>query len=80
MKPLPLTAQELTVTRDVREKPEKLAIEKKHGKYFIAPTVGFAEWVIFRFKENATAKPFTARLLYAGVTANSSTPDGIDTP
>ncbi len=79
MKPVPLAAQELTVTRGVREKPEKLAVEKKDGKYFVAPTVEFAEWVIFQFKENATAKPFTARLLYAGVSANGKTPDGIDT-
>jgi hypothetical protein len=63
MKPVALEAQELTATSGNREKPEKLSVEKKDGK-FVVPTVKEGEWIIFQFKENAKAKAVTARLEY----------------
>ncbi len=63
MKPVSLTEQELTATSGDRSKPEKLAVEKKNGE-FVVPGVKSGEWVIFQFRENAKAKPITARLQY----------------
>lgn len=63
MKPVALEAQELTATSGDRAKPEKLAVEKKDGK-FLVPTVKEGEWIIFQFRETAKAKPITARLQY----------------
>jgi hypothetical protein len=64
MKPVRVRDQQLTVVRGDRSKLDKLAVEKVSDKYFTAPTVKSGEWVIFQFKENAAAKPFTARLFY----------------
>ncbi len=76
MKPVPLADQELTVTSADRAKPEKLTVERKDGKYFVAPTVKSGEWVIFRFKKDARAKPFTARLHYdAALSTDGKTPN-----
>jgi hypothetical protein len=63
MKPVELAAQELTATSGDRAKPEKLAVEKKDGK-FLVPTVKDGEWIIFQYRETAKAKPVTARLQY----------------
>ena len=69
MKPVALEAQELTATSGDREKPAKLAVEKKDGK-FVVPTVKEGEWIIFQFKENAKAKPITARMQYDTTTCS----------
>ena len=63
MKPVPIAEQELTATSGDRAKPEKLTVEKKDGA-FVVPAVKSGEWVIFQFRENAKAKPITARLQY----------------
>lgn len=63
MKPVVLTEQELAATSGDRAKPEKLAVEKKDGA-FVVPAVKAGEWVIFQFRENAKAKPITARMQY----------------
>ena len=63
MKPVALGAQELTATSGDREKPEKLTVEKKDGK-FVVPTVKEGGWIIFQFRETAKATPVTARLQY----------------
>ena len=63
MKPVALVDQELTATSGDRAKPEKLAVEKKDGR-FIVPTVKSGEWVIFQFKENPKTKAITARFQY----------------
>ncbi len=63
MKAVVLAGQELTATSGDRTKPEKLAVEKKEN-VFVVPVVKAGEWVIFQFRENAKAKPVTARLQY----------------
>lgn len=63
MKPVALEAQELTATSGDRAKPEKLAVERKAGK-FVVPTVKEGEWIIFQYREAAKARPITARLQY----------------
>jgi len=63
MKRVALGEQELTATSGDRAKPEKLAVEKKDGT-FVVPVIKAGEWVIFQFRENAKAKPVTARLQY----------------
>jgi hypothetical protein len=62
-KPVRLAEQDLIATSGDRAKPEKLAVEKKDGK-FVLPVVKSGEWVIFQFRENAGAKPVTARFNY----------------
>jgi hypothetical protein len=63
MKPVALGEQELSATSGDRSKPEKLQVEKKDGA-FVVPVVKAGEWVIFQFRENAKAKPVTARFQY----------------
>jgi len=63
MKPVALVEQDLTATSGDRAKPEKLTVEKKDGA-FVVPAVKAGEWVIFQFRDNAKAKPVTARLQY----------------
>lgn len=63
MKPIAITDQELTATSGDRAKPEKLTVEKK-GTQFLVPAVKAGDWIIFQFRENAKAKPVTARLQY----------------
>ena len=63
MKPVAIADQELTATSGDRAKPEKLVVEKKGGE-FLVPAVKSGDWLIFQFRENAKAKPVTARLQY----------------
>ena len=63
MKPVALAEQELVATSGDRAKPEKLLVQKKDGS-FVLPVVKAGEWVVFQFRENAKAKPVTARLQY----------------
>jgi hypothetical protein len=60
MKPVAPTEQVVSVTAGDRSKPEKLAVEKS-GDHFVFPSVKAGEWVIVQIKENAKAKPVTAR-------------------
>ena len=60
MKPVAAKEEVITVTAGDRSKPEKLAVEKS-GDHFVFPAVKAGEWVIVQFKENAKAKPITAR-------------------
>ncbi len=64
MKSVPLADQELTVTSGDRDNPEKLPVEKKDEKYFVAPTAKSGQWVILQYKANSKAKPVTARFHY----------------
>ncbi len=76
MKSVPLADQELTVTTGDRDNPEKLPVEKKDGKYFVAPTAKSGQWVILQYKANAGAKPVTARFQYdTGLGADGKTPN-----
>jgi len=63
MKPLALGDQELSATSGDRAKPQKLVVDKKDGA-FVVPAVKAGEWVILQFRENAKAKPVTARFQY----------------
>jgi hypothetical protein len=63
MKPMALSEQELTATSGERSKPEKLVVEKKDGA-FVLPSAKAGDWVVFQFRENAKAKPVTARFQY----------------
>lgn len=63
MKPVALGEQELSATTGDRAKPEKLQVEKKDGA-FVVPAVKAGQWVIFQFRENAKAKPVTARFQF----------------
>jgi len=60
MKPVAPKDEVITVTAGDRSKPEKLAVEKS-GDHFVFPAVKAGEWVIVQYKENAKAKPVTAR-------------------
>ena len=60
MKPVAHKEQVISVTAGDRSKPEKLAVEKA-GDHFVFPAVKAGEWVIVQIKENAKAKPITAR-------------------
>lgn len=61
LKPVVLNAQELTATTGDRTAPVKLTVSKE-GKYFVLPTPKEGEWLILQYKENASAKPITARV------------------
>jgi hypothetical protein len=63
MKPVALAEQVLTANGGPTGKAEKLTVEKA-GDKFIIPTVKSGEWFIVQFRENAKAKPVTARLQY----------------
>ena len=63
MKPVAIAEQELTATSGDRARPEKLPVEKKDGA-FVVPAVKSGDWLVFQFRENAKAKPVTARLQY----------------
>lgn len=63
MKPVKVEAQSLTATGGTREKPVKLEVTKTDNGFTVAaPKNG--EWLIVQYKESATAKAITARLLY----------------
>jgi hypothetical protein len=59
-KPVAPKDEVITVTAGDRSKPEKLVVEKA-GDHFVFPGVKAGEWVIVQLKENAKAKPVTAR-------------------
>lgn len=63
MKPVKVEAQSLGAIAGTREKPAKLEVSKDE-KGFTLPLPGTNEWLILRFKTDAAAKPFTARLHY----------------
>ena len=76
MKPMPIEKQTLTATTGDRNKPEKLAIETKDGKFVVPIQKGGDHWTIFQFRETPEAKPVTARLRYiAKACAECSKPD-----
>lgn len=62
-KPVAAGEQVVTVTAGDRAKPEKLAVEKA-GDHFVFPVVKSGDWVIVQLRENAKAKPVTARFEY----------------
>lgn len=64
MKPMPIEKQTLTATTGDRNKPEKLAVETKDGKFVAPIQKGGDHWTIFQFRETPEAKPVTARLHY----------------
>ncbi len=63
MKPVALGEQTLAATGGASGKPEKLTVVKADGN-FVVPVVKNGEWLILQFKENAKAKPITARLQF----------------
>jgi hypothetical protein len=63
MKPVAAVDQVITVTSGDRNKPAKLNVEKS-GEHFVFPLVKNGEWVIVQYRENAKAKPITARFEY----------------
>ena len=60
MKPAKMDKQSLTATGGMREKPEKLAVEKD-ASGFIVPLVKEKQWLILQYKETPDAKAITAR-------------------
>ncbi len=64
MKPVELKDQVLTATTGDRKKPEKLAVEKKDGKFVVPMQKGDEFLTIFQFRETPSAKAVTARLTY----------------
>ena len=76
MKPMPIEKQILTATTGDRNKPEKLAVETKDGKFVTSIQKGGDHWTIFQFRETPGAKPVTARLHYiAKACAECGKPD-----
>ena len=63
MKPVAAADQVITATSGDRNKPAKLNVEKA-GEHFIFPLVKNGEWVIVQYRDNAKAKPITARFEY----------------
>lgn len=70
LKPVALKEQELTATTGDRKKPEKLAVEKKDGKFVVPMQKGEDFLTIFQFRESAAAKPVVARLEYDAATCS----------
>lgn len=64
MKPFAAGQQMLTATSGDRNKPEKLTVDKKDGKFIVPAQKGDDYWYIFQFRPTAEAKPVTARLHY----------------
>ena len=64
MKPVELKDQTLTATTGDRKNPEKLAVEKKDGKFVVPMQKGEDFLTIFQFRETPSAKPVVARLPY----------------
>jgi hypothetical protein len=63
MKPVKVEAQSLTATGGTRDKPVKLEVTKSESGFTItAPQPG--EWLIVQYKDTASTKPITARMLY----------------
>jgi hypothetical protein len=67
MKPVELKVQTLTATTGDRKNPEKLAVEKKDGKFVVPMQKGDDFLTIFQFRETPNAKPVVARLPYDAV-------------
>lgn len=63
LKPLKVGSQTLAAIAGTREKPAQLEVAK-HEDGFTLPLPGADEWLILRFRVDAAAKPFTARLHY----------------
>ena len=63
MKPVAAGDQVITATSGDRNKPAKLNVEKA-GEHFVFPLVKNGEWVIVQYRDNAKAKPITARFEY----------------
>lgn len=64
MKPVELKDQTLTATTGDRKSPEKLAVEKKDGKFVVPMQKGEDFLTIFQFRETPSARPVVARLQY----------------
>jgi hypothetical protein len=64
MKPVELKDQALAATTGDRNKPEKLTVESKEGKFVVPMQKGDNFLTIFQFRESPTAKPVVARLRY----------------
>ena len=64
MKPVELKDQTLTATTGDRKKPEKLAVEKKDGKFVVPMQKGDEFLTVFQFRDSPSARPVTARLTY----------------
>ena len=65
MKPVPAGASELVVTAGTREKPEKLAVEKKETSFVTAALPeGSGYWVILQWKATPDAAAKTLRVKY----------------
>lgn len=62
-KPVELGDKVLTVSAGTREKADKVEVTKAE-KTFSFPEVEKGKWLIIQIKENADAKPFTARVQY----------------
>jgi hypothetical protein len=65
MKPVKVEAQSLTANGGTREKPVKLEVTKSESSFTITPPKN-GEWLIIQFKESASAKTITARMMYDG--------------
>ena len=63
MKPLAPAGHSIAVTVGDRAKPEKLEVHKA-GDHFVFPLVKGGQWVIVQMREDAKAKPITARFEY----------------
>ncbi len=64
MKPVELRDQTLTAITGNRQKPEKLTVEKRDGKFVVPMQSGDSFLTVFQFREAPGAKPITARLEY----------------
>jgi len=64
MQPVELKDQTLTATTGDRKKPEKLAVEKKDGKFVVPMQKGTEFLTIFQFRDSPSVRQVTARLTY----------------
>ena len=79
MKPVKVEAQSLSATGGTREKPVKLEVTKSESSFTITPPKN-GEWLIIQFKESASAKTITARMMYDGkVCASCGNPEWLCT-
>ena len=65
MKLVKVEAQTVTATGGTREKPVKLEVTKSESSFTVTPPKN-GEWLIIQFKESASAKTITARMMYDG--------------
>ena len=64
MKPLTADQQRLTALVGDRSKPEKLAVEKRDGRFVFPAQKRDDYWMILQYQASAEAKPVTARFHY----------------